>query len=71
MADGVTAWVLHNGTWNRTYTYPYYPGAEGSAILKSPFPNNLSISLFAFGGGGMDGAISKSAYGLTRSGGKT
>ncbi len=66
MNDGTNAFVFHNGTWNKTY--PFYPGAEGSAVLKSPFPNNSSTSLFAVGGGYMAGSVSKSAYVLTRNG---
>jgi N-acetylneuraminic acid mutarotase len=67
MGDGQTAWIFHNGTWNKTY--PFYPGSQGSAISKSPFPNNFSISLFAFGGGTiLGGASSASGYFFSKSG---
>ena len=63
----MTAWTFQNGFWNETY--PFYPGNQGSALSNSPFPNNLSLSLFAFGGGSINlGATSNSAYILTRSG---
>lgn len=48
MADGSTAYVFRNKKW--TPSFPLFQLVGGTAVSKSPFPNNSSISLFASGG---------------------
>ena len=46
---GSQGYVLQNGAWVPTFGFIGYP-ITGSALVKTPFPDNNSISLLALGG---------------------